>query len=127
MRTRGAAAWAATSAAIALSVLLLVAAVVLPVYEAFPESDRTTLVEVNGAGVLLPVAVPLLLSVIAWLGLRRKCATGSRRGERYAFWALVLLFAFAIISGFSIGVAVSPIAVLVAIGFTLAPRGPRQA
>jgi hypothetical protein len=125
MRHRGTAAWVLTSGAILLSLLLLVGAFVVPVYSGDPAGDET-LVGVNGRGVLLPLSVPLLLSVVAWAGLRRKCEYGSRRGERFAFCSLVLLFLYAVITGFSIGLAVTPIALLVALGFTLTPTGPRQ-
>jgi hypothetical protein len=115
--TRGKAAFGATVLAVLLSAGLVVAACYVPMY-----SDGSTLVAVNGAGVLVPVAIPLLLSVSTYTGLHLLCKRGSVAGERAAIACMSIACCFALITGFSIGILVLPIAVLLATGVALTPR-----
>ena len=137
---RGLAAFALTFGALLLSVLLIVWALVYPAYTAVSTAavagsastvtttvTHSTLIDENGAGVLIPVSMPLFLCAIAWLGMHAKCARGSHRGRTLAVAAFALLFGFAIISGFSIGLLVIPIALLLGTALALTPDGSHPA
>ena len=65
--------------------------------------------------------VPLALAVVAFAGLSAQCTIGSVLGERAAIVSLSLLFGFAILTGFSIGILVLPITALVAIAVVTTP------
>lgn len=83
-----------------------------------------TLVGVNGAWVVAPFAVFLVLSTAAWLGLHASCATGSRRGRKLGQIAAGLLAAAAVFT-FSLGFLALPAALLVVVAAALTPA--RQA
>jgi hypothetical protein len=86
---------------------LIVAAFVAPVYESDPPGSDT-LVDVNGTGVALVLAVPLLAVAVT--------AAALRRGHRSAAWGIVAgLAAFSLVSILSIGVFVAPVAILLAV------------
>jgi len=107
-----------TVLALAWSIGLLIAALVAPVY------GPATLVDENGRGVLLVVAVPAVTSVAVWIALRRKCTRGGRVSG-YVAWACVwVLGAFCLVGILSIGVFVAPVAVLLARAASLTPSGP---
>jgi hypothetical protein len=137
---RGLAAFALTFGALLMSVLLIVWALVYPAYTAVSTAGaagsastvtttvtHSTLIDENGAGVLIPVSMPLFLCAIAWLGMHAKCSRGSHRGRTLAVAAFALLFGFAIISGFSIGLLVIPIALLLGTALALTPGGSHPA
>jgi hypothetical protein len=101
---------------------LVIAAVALPVDNTTSLSpDGTTfvtktLVAGQGAWVLIPVAVPLVITGVVALALRRKRAgaeAGTRHG-RIAWAAIALLTAFALFSILSIGGFVLPVAIVLA-------------
>ena len=112
---------AATLAFLSL-VLAAVASVLLlflPFYSGFslnpttwePISGSATLIQINGFWVLIPLAVPLILSGAGWLA--RQSITQSWRGRRLVLWAsAVLLLIFVVITGFSIGMFYAPSALL---------------
>src|SRR5207248_251183 len=92
-------AFALTLAGFAWGVALVAGAFVVPVYsglsvsagssgEQVTHSYSSTLVEENGFGVLIPVAIPLVLAALVWFALHRRCARGSRWGGPIA-WSLV--------------------------------------
>jgi hypothetical protein len=134
---RGLTAFALTFGALLLSVLLIVWALIYPAYTAVTTAGaagsvgttvtHSTLIDENGVGVLIPVSMPLFLCAIAWLGMHARCARGSHRGRTLAVAAFALLFGFAIISGFSIGLLVIPIALLLGTALALTPGGSRPA
>jgi hypothetical protein len=63
---------------------------------------------VNGTGVALVLAVPLLAVAVT--------AAALRRGHRSAAWGIVAgLAAFSLVSILSIGVFVAPVAILLAV------------
>jgi hypothetical protein len=70
-------------------------------------TSSATLVGVNGFWVVLPVSVPLLLALVAWVGLRRRCSKGSVLGTIVA-WAAASVLAAASILVVSIGIFVVP-------------------
>jgi hypothetical protein len=120
---------------------LLIAASVLPVYDGESISNAsgvafttTTLVGSQGAWVLIPAAVPLLLCGVVWLALRRKRASADEPGARVAWVAIGLLGVFALLAILSIGAFVVPAVLLLARAAVLttspvaaAPRAPDRA
>jgi hypothetical protein len=81
-----------------------------------------TLVGANGVWVVALFVPPVVLAVIAWLGLHRYCSTGSRNGRLIGQIATGLLAAFAILS-FSAGFLALPAVLLVAVALALTPAG----
>jgi len=81
-----------------------------------------TLVGVNGAWVVGPLALLLLLSLAAWIGLHLSCAKGSRRGRKLGQIAAGLLFAAAVLT-FSLGFLALPAALLMVVAAALTPAG----
>ena len=121
--TRGHVAAGLTAFAFAWGLALLAFAQWWPAY-----SDGGTIVEVNGSGALIGVAIPAVLALVAWTGWRAACARGSRAGRRtgdVAVWAMVF---FTFITGFSIGVVTVPGTAALLIAMTLIPdRAPAAA
>jgi hypothetical protein len=76
----------------------------------------STLVGQNGTWVLIPVAVPALLVLLAWVALRR-----GRTGRLVAKAAAVLLAAFNLVALFTIGVFVIPATVLLLLALLATP------
>jgi|SRR5579884_1246876 len=127
---RGRWAFGLTLAAFGWGIALFAAAFVAPVYSSVSStsagttvSSSSTLVAVNGPGVLVVVAVPALLAGVIGLALHRKCSRGSGASGRLA-WALsLLLVAFSVVTGFSIGIFVLPLAALLVAAASLTPSG----
>ena len=86
-----------------------------------------TLVQENGASVLIPVAAPAVLVAVVWWALHRKCSRGSLFGERLAIALVILLGLFALVTGFSIGLYVLPVAVLLTSAVVMTPAGSSPA
>lgn len=115
---------------------LLVGAMTLPVYSGEStssgsptgsESWTATLVEVNGAGALAVVALPAIPVAMVAVALWRR-HRARRRGAGAGAWTAVgVLGAFAFVSGFSIGLFVVPIVVLLAIACAMSNAPPRPA
>jgi len=116
LRRPGFAAFALATSAVLWAAGLVLAGWLAPMY-----GDGATLVEENGASVLIPVSVPLLLAALGWAFLRLTC-TGHGIAERLAIGVLVALALFAVVTGFSIGVLVVPVLLLLIGAFTLTPR-----
>jgi hypothetical protein len=81
-----------------------------------------TLVGVNGTAVVAVIAVPAVLSLLAWAGLHCRCARGSAAGTGVAYGAAIALAAFSVLGAASIGPLVLPAAVLLAIAVRATPR-----
>jgi hypothetical protein len=81
-----------------------------------------TLVGANGTAIVGVVAVPAVLTLLAWAGLHRRCAYGSSAGTGVAYCAAIALAAFAVVAAASIGPLVLPAAVLLAIAVRAMPR-----
>jgi len=121
-----------TAAAFVWAAGLVVAALVVPVYSgtettggpglvSTTTTTSSTLVGVNGHGVLLVVALPALLTALVWLALHDK-RTHGRRISGYIAWSLIgLLGAFCLLAMLSIGVFVLPVALLLAAAARLTP------
>jgi hypothetical protein len=119
------------SFAVLWTAALIPGAFVVPAYSGESASSTgpathttDTLVGVNGTWVIAPLALLLLLSLAAWLGLHASCAKGSRRGRTIGKVAAGLLFAAAILT-FSLGFLALPAALLMVVAASLTP--PRQA
>jgi uncharacterized membrane protein YhaH (DUF805 family) len=132
---RGRWAFRLTVAAFAWGATLVAAAFLLPVYGsssatatsglAVP-SLSSTLVGVNGLGVLVPVGLPALAAAVIWFALHRKRSRESRLSG-YVAWALIwLLAAFAVVAIASIGMFVLPAVALLARAAWLTPSGAQR-
>lgn len=106
-----------TVLALLWSIGLLAAALAAPLY------GSATLVDENGRGVLLVLAVPAVISLAVGIALWRKCTRGGRVSG-YVAWACVsILAAFCLVGILTIGVFVAPVAVLLARAASLTPAG----
>ena len=106
--------WVALSVALLWSVALIVLAVVAPAYQSTTQtssgaviSETSSLFDENGAAVLLPVGVPLLVSVVVGFALWRREA--SRGAGPVAWTGTVLLAAFNVLAMASIGLLIVPV------------------
>jgi hypothetical protein len=123
--------WAFTlaSAAVLCGFALVPAAFLVPVYgtagSSGADSSGATLIAVNGLkpSLMIVVVLPAVLAVIAWVALHRVCASGAARGRSVATLAIVSLAALTVLTGFSVGVEVLPVLVLLAIARRLTPSG----
>ncbi|HET7048670.1 MAG TPA: hypothetical protein VFI54_10425 [Solirubrobacteraceae bacterium] len=115
--SRGRRAFVLTVLAFVWSIGLLAAALFAPEY------GSTTLVEENGSGVLLPVAVPAVISAAVWLALWRKCTRGGSVSGVVAWTFVSLLAVFCLLALASIGMFVIPVAVLLAWAVSVTPPG----
>jgi hypothetical protein len=84
-------------------------------------TTRMTLVDVNGPWVLVPVGVPLVLTVVAWVALHGKCSGGGRAFGRVAWGCVAALAAFSVVAAASIGPLVTPAVALLAVAASLTP------
>jgi hypothetical protein len=116
--TPGRRAFVLTVLAFVWSIGLLVAALVAPLY------GSATLVDVNGARVLLVVAAPAIVSLTGWLALWRKCARGGRVSGYLAWTCVFVLTGICLVALASIGLLVVPVAVLLGCAALLTPAGP---
>ena len=85
-----------------------------------------TLIEVNGAGALVPLAIPLAAAVAVTLLLSLHCRRGSWAAMTGATTVIVLLFGFGFVTGFSIGLYVLPLVPLLAVAALLTPTPQRR-
>jgi 4-amino-4-deoxy-L-arabinose transferase-like glycosyltransferase len=104
----------------------------LPVYDSSSASGppgisihsaSSTLVGVNGFGVLAPVALPALIAAVVWFALHRKCSRGSRPSGHLAWTCIAALIVFCMAAAASIGIFVLPAAALLAGAAALTPSG----
>lgn len=113
--------------ATALSIGLLVWAFTFPAYEGLQTrggittSSTRTLIEENGLGALVPVLVPLAVTVLTGLLLLQVREPLGRIGA----WALVAVLAvFAVAAMFSIGMYVLPVVIALAVAVGWPRRTP---
>lgn len=117
-----------TVTAFAWALGVVAAALVVPLYtgESSTVAGETvgttsTLIDENGLGVLVPVALPAVLTLLVWLALHHKCSRGSRRSAEAAWWLVGVLGIFVLLAGFTIGMFVAPVALLLAAAAWLTP------
>jgi len=125
-----------TVAAFAWGAALVVAAFVVPVYGSASDSApsgapgdpaSTTLVGVNGVGVVVPVAVPAVVAALVGLALHRKCSRGGRVSGIVAWSLIGALGAGCLVAILSIGLFAAPVAGLLAGAASLTPSGGARA
>ena len=126
-QARGRWAFGLASAGVLWTAALIPGAFLFPAYsgETVTSTGTTTqstdtLVGVNGLWVVVPFALFLLLSFVAWVGLHATCATGSRWGRIVGRGAAGLLAAAAVFS-FSVGFIALPAALLMVVAAALTP------
>ncbi len=117
-----------TVAAFVWSLGLLPAALLVPVQNQTESSanglslTRATLVGADGVKVLIPVALPAVLTALIALTMRRRYRTG-RDWSTPAAWAMVgLLGLLVVVSNVSLGAFIVPTVVLVGVALALLPR-----
>lgn len=117
-----------TVAAFVWSLGLLPAALLVPVVDRTETGanglslTRATLVGADGVKVLIPVALPAVLTALIALTMRRRYRTG-RDWSTPAAWVMVgLLVALVVVSNVSLGAFIVPAAVLVGAALALLPR-----
>jgi hypothetical protein len=132
-RTRGAWAFWLTGWAIVWSVLVLASGyVVVLAWEGWhTTSDGLVIYRsvrflgANGWWVMVPLALPIALTLVAAASLRRRWSDGGRASTGVAWCAVGVLCAIAILDAFdaaSFGVLLIPVAVPLAIATALTPR-----
>jgi hypothetical protein len=119
---RGRAPFGLTLLALAYGVALLVWVA------AAPAIDGETLLQYGGPGSLAITAQPLVLSLLMWALLRRRCTTGSRMATVTA-WALGTVFlVWSVLGALSLAAGAFPAAVILLVAVALTPRpGSRAA
>ena len=109
---------------------LVLAALLVPVYDQTESSanglnlTRATLVQTDGVKVLLPVALPAVLTLLIGLAIARRYRSG-RDWAASAAWVMVgLLVPLAVLSILSLGAFVIPAAILLSLALALSPSCP---
>jgi hypothetical protein len=114
---KGRLAFGLATAAVVYAVAFTVWALIAPAYS----SGETILEENPELSVRIAIALPLLITATVWLLLHLACRFDAARTRRAAAIVAWLLVAFAVITGFSIGLFVLPGAVLLVAAATLTP------
>jgi hypothetical protein len=105
------------TAAVVYAAVFTVWALVAPVY-----SSGETILEANSEiAVRVAIAIPLLVTSTVWLLLHLACRFDATRARVAAATVAWLLVAFAVITGFSIGMFVLPGAVMLVAAAGLTP------
>ena len=114
-------------AALVWSLGLLLAALIAPVYSTSSASDvngvtlgSATLVQENGAWVLILVGIPAAVSALVIVALRAR-RSGARWGTPLAWTAIALLTAEALVGVMTIGLFIVPAIVLLVVATRRAP------
>jgi len=115
------------------SLALVAAAFVAPLYNGQMISSTggvthttSTLFEQNGMRVVVVLAAPLVITLLAWLGLHERCARGSRLGTVAAWSCVAFLAAFAVVGSMTVGPFVLPVVLLLGAAARTTPVGPRR-
>jgi hypothetical protein len=122
----------ALAVALIWSAALIVAAALAPVYRSTTETSSgtvtdqsATLVDENGPAVLLPIAVPLLVTVIVGRALWRR---GASRGAGPVAWTFTgLLAGFNLVEMLSIGPFILPVTASLAVACAMRQARTRAA
>ncbi len=127
---RGRQAFWFTIAAFVWSAALVGVAFLLPAYGSSSTSSTgthssgsLTLVQVNGLRVLIPVGVPLIIVVLVWAALHRKCSRGGRLAGPVASALVWMLVAGCFVAIASVGLFIAPVAALLARAAAITPSG----
>jgi hypothetical protein len=121
-------------AAFVWSVGLIVAGLVLPVYDGQTVSNSNgltlttaTLVQHNGIRVLVALVIPALGSVAVALAMARRHTLDPRWSGPVAWLAVAVVAVEAGVAMLSIGVFILPVAILLAVAVSLVPRAGAMA
>lgn len=117
-----------TGAALIWSVGLVLAALLVPVYNGQTVSSSqgltlstATLIQVNGARALIPVLLPTVVSVVVAVAIRQRHRHGQHRSAILAWLLIGLLTVTTVLAIFSIGAFMLPVVVLLAASMRLGP------
>jgi hypothetical protein len=116
---RGRASFGFTFAAVLYSVALVVWVL------AVPGSDGETLLEHGGPWSVAITAQPLLVSVVVWVLLRRRCTTGSRIASNAAWTIGAVYVVWSVLGALSLAAGAFPAAVLLLVAVALTPPPSR--
>ncbi len=121
-----------TVASFVWSLGLVLAALLVPVYNQTESGtnglslSRATLVQADGAKVLIPVALPAVLTLLIGLAIRRRYRRGRDWTATAAWFVVGLLVALAAVSILSLGAFVIPAVILLSFALKLLPEGRRD-
>lgn len=91
----------------------------------FYEPSGETILEANAElSVRVALLTPAALSVVVWLALHVACRDGRRGARTLGIIGASLLLAFALVTGFSIGLFVLPGAIALAVAAVMTPVAP---
>lgn len=90
---------------------------------AIPAVDGQTLLEYGGAGSVGITVQPLLISLVIWALLRRRCTTGSRTATIAAWTVGTLYLAWSVLGALSLAAGAFPAAILLLLAVAMTPRG----
>jgi hypothetical protein len=118
-----------TAGALAWAVGVVLAALLLPAFNGQTvTSDRggvtlttATFVHVNGGWVLIPVAAPVVVTVLVGGALRARRTNGPTWVGPAAWAAIALVFVLALVTIASIGTIMLPVVVLLVLAMRLVP------
>jgi len=113
---RGRASFGFTMVAVAYSVALLVWVA------AVPSIQGETLLEYGGPWSLAITIQPLLVSLLMWALLRRRCTTGSQAASTAAWTVGGMYLGWSVVGALSLAGGAFPAAMLLLIAAVLAPR-----
>jgi hypothetical protein len=129
---RGWLAFGLAASAVGWALALVAASFAAPAYQGAEcgrgdgcTSSSATLFAVNGWWVVELLCGVVLVAVLAFWALHRRCATESRTAANVATSCIVVLAAFSWLTGFSIGLFVFPVAVLLTASALLVPASGR--
>jgi hypothetical protein len=92
-----------------------------------PSTDGETLLEYGGPWSVAITVQPLLISLLMWGLMRRRCMTGSRAAT-IASWAIAGLYLpWSVLGALSLAAGAFPAAFLLLIAVTLTPASARSA
>jgi len=120
-----------TVAASVWSLGLLLGALLLPAFNDQTVSSSSgltlrtaTFVQVNGAWVLVPVALPVVVSVVVAVAIRQRRLTGPSWADLLGWLVVGVLAVLTLVTILTIGALMIPVVVLLALALRVAP-GPR--
>jgi hypothetical protein len=120
-----------TAAALAWSLGVVLAALLVPAYDASSSSPqgltltRATLVQRHGARALILVAIPMIVSIVVAVAIYGRHRGGPRWNAPVAWVAIGLLAAESVLGITTLGAFIAPVVILLALSFRLAPSPPR--
>jgi hypothetical protein len=130
-KNRGRVAFGLGAAAVGWALLLVASAFFVPTYSGETcgiggcTSSSSTLFAEHGWWVVEVLGAVMVVAAVAFYALHVVCSKESETAALIAVGCTVLLGAFAIVSGFSIGLFVLPIPLLLAGSWSAIPRAPR--